>query len=140
MQHFTPVAAVIGGTMIGAATVLYLVLNGRYAGISGILRGAAFGDPERSLDLSFVAGLVVAGFAARWVAPHAFGAGTSPWWIVAAGGLLVGMGTSLGGGCTSGHGVCGLGRLSVRSFVAVAVFLAAGIATASAMHVLGRAE
>ena len=134
MQHFTPVPALTGGIMIGAATVLYLLLNGRYAGISGIARSALFGDPDRSIDVSFVVGLLVAGLAAHWLAPQTLAPGTGPWWTLAVGGMLVGAGTALGGGCTSGHGVCGLGRLSLRSLVAVAVFVASGIATVAISH------
>ncbi len=128
MHDFTPVSALAGGLLIGIATVLYLVLTGRYAGISGILRGAAFGDADRTMDAVFVGGLVFGGavwFAAtRTSVPNA----SAPW-LVAAGGVFVGFGTSLGRGCTSGHGVCGLGRLSARSLVAVLTFVAAGIVT-----------
>ncbi len=129
MEHFTPVSAVIGGLMIGVATVLYLLLTGRYAGISGIMRGAVFGDPDRSTDVLFVIGLLLGGVAWRWVGPHETARAANSLWIAAVGGLLVGAGTSLGGGRTSGHGVCGLGRLSLRSLVAVVSFVAAGMVT-----------
>ena len=136
MHNFTPFSALAGGALIGIATVLYLVLTGRYAGISGILRGAAFGEPDRTMDALFVAGLVFGGavwFAAtRSSAPHA----NAPW-LVASGGILVGFGTSLGRGCTSGHGVCGLGRLSARSLVAVLTFVASGIVTVFVVRHMG---
>ena len=138
MHNLTPVSALAGGVLIGIATVLYLVLTGRYAGISGILRGAAFGDPDRVMDVLFAAGLVLGG--AAWFAV----AGTSPaaslhapWWLVAAGGAFVGFGTSMGRGCTSGHGVCGLGRLSRRSLVAVVVFVASGMITVFVVRHVG---
>ena len=130
MNHFTPISALIGGILIGTATVLYLWLTGRYAGLSGILRSAAFGDPDRKMDSLFTVGLIVGG--GLWFAfgPHApFVASTTSLWVVALAGVLVGFGTSLGNGCTSGHGVCGLGRLSLRSLVAVLAFMITGIAT-----------
>ena len=129
----------VGGVLIGLASVWLLVANGRIAGVSGILHGlseARAGD--RLWRAWFIAGLIVAGFA--W---HAF-AGPAPirqgfglGWVALAG-LLVGFGTRMSGGCTSGHGVCGLGRLSLRSLVAVAIFMAAGMAAAFVVrHLLG---
>ncbi len=129
----------VGGVLIGLASVWLLVANGRIAGVSGILHGlpeARAGD--RLWRAWFIAGLIVAGFA--W---HAF-AGPAPirqgfglGWVALAG-LLVGFGTRMSGGCTSGHGVCGLGRLSLRSLVAVAIFMAAGMAAAFVVrHPLG---
>jgi uncharacterized protein len=146
VENFTPLASTAGGVLIGVAAVWLLAANGRIAGVSGILHGLAAGvgaspPGERAWRLAFLAGLVAAGFA--W---HAF-AGPAParegfglGWVLAAG-FLVGLGTRLGGGCTSGHGVCGLGRFSLRSLVAVAIFMASGIATAVlARHVLGVAS
>src|SRR5713101_6594834 len=139
MHNFTPVASLIGGILIGLASVWLLAANGRIAGVSGILHGLFAQPPgDRLWRGFFISGLVVAGFA--W---HAF-SGAAParegfglGWAAAAG-LLVGFGTRIGGGCTSGHGVCGLGRLSARSLVAVAIFMATGIAAAViTRHVLG---
>ena len=137
MDNFTPVSALSGGVLIGLASVWLLAANGRIAGVSGILHGLFAQPPgERLWRAAFVAGLIAAGFA--W---HALYAGFA-WpplfagypareiglgWVAAAG-LLVGFGTRVGGGCTSGHGVCGLGRFSLRSLVAVMVFMAAGMA------------
>lgn len=137
MHDFTPISATIGGLLIGAAAVLFLLLTGRYAGISGIARGAAFGDPDRLVDVLFVVGLVIAGIVAALARPHA--ATLAPTLTAAiVGGLLVGIGTSFGRGCTSGHGVCGLGRLSLRSFSAVLAFVSAGMATVFVLrHVVG---
>lgn len=120
--------------MIGAATALYRWLTGRYAGISGIMRGAAFGDPDRSMDVLFVIGLLLGGVAWRLAVPREAVVAANSLWLVAAGGLFVGFGTSLGRGCTSGHGVCGLGRLSPRSLAAVASFVAAGMVTVYLVH------
>ena len=146
MENFTPVASLLGGVLIGLASVWLLAANGRIAGVSGILHGLAGGmraspPGDRLWRVLFIMGLVIAGFA--W---HAF-SGPAParegfglGWAAAAG-LLVGFGTRLGGGCTSGHGVCGLGRLSLRSLVAVAIFMATGIVTAVLVrHVLGIAS
>lgn len=127
---FTPFTALAGGALIGGATVLLLLMNGRIAGISGILGGLlkpAEGDV--AWRTAFVLGLLLA--------PGAFLlAGALPamqidagWGTLIAAGLLVGFGTRLGSGCTSGHGVCGLARLSPRSMVAVLAFMAAGFAT-----------
>ena len=127
-NHFTPWTSLAGGVLIGLAAAMLVLLNGRIAGISGIVGGlvaARRGDTARRV--AFVLGL----FAAPLVmllyatAPRLdAGAGTR---VVA--GLLVGLGTSYGSGCTSGHGVCGLSRLSPRSLVATAAFMAAGVAT-----------
>ena len=139
MENFTPVSALAGGLLIGIASVWLLAANGRIAGVSGILHGL-FAEPpgDRLWRASFIIGLLAAGFvwhafAGPAAAREDFGLG----WA-AAGGFLVGLGTRIGGGCTSGHGVCGIGRLSMRSLAAVAIFMAAGIASALAMrHVLG---
>lgn len=128
MQDFTPVSALAGGVLIGLAASLLLIANGRVAGISGILEGLLVpvrGDgPWRAL---FVAGLLLAGLGAVLLAPERIGASPrSPMTLVAAG-LLVGVGTHLARGCTSGHGVCGVSRLSPRSLLATAVFIASGM-------------
>ena len=129
MNNFTPLSALAGGVLIGLASVWLLAANGRIAGISGIVHGLFAPPPgDRGWRLAFLAGLLVAGF--LWLA--FFPGGTSSEGNLVAmafAGLLVGFGTRLGGGCTSGHGVCGLGRLSLRSLVAVIVFMAAGMAS-----------
>ena len=125
---FTPLSALIGGALIGlAATVLYAML-GRIAGVSGIVNSAVDDKSDRGWRIAFLLGLVVA--ASLWL----LGTGVAPRsgfplaWLIAAG-VLVGFGTRLGSGCTSGHGVCGLSRLSKRSLVAVLAFMGAGFAT-----------
>jgi uncharacterized membrane protein YedE/YeeE len=138
MNNFTPVTALAGGVLIGAASVWLLAANGRIAGVSGILHGLFAQPPgDRIWRTAFIAGLIVAG-----VAWHFFGLAPNPredfplGWAAAAG-LLVGFGTRVGGGCTSGHGVCGLGRFSLRSLAAVIVFMATGMAATFVMrHVL----
>jgi len=129
-MHFTPWTSLAGGLLIGLAVALFLLLNGRVLGISGIAGGllrARKGDA--GWRLAFLAGLLVA--PAVWalfrapVVPR-FDAG---WPLLVVAGLLVGWGTRHGSGCTSGHGVCGLSRLSPRSLVATLAFMGAGFAT-----------
>lgn len=135
--EFTPVSALIGGALIGAAAMLLLWSLGRVAGVSGIVNSALEQREGRAWRLAFVLGLVAGAgiwFMVSGAAPHA---GFALPWLVAAG-LLVGFGTRVGGGCTSGHGICGLARLSKRSLVAVAVFMGAGFATVYVLrHVTG---
>ena len=128
MANFTPVASLVGGILIGLASVWLLAANGRIAGVSGILHGLFAQPPgDRLWRAAFVAGLIVAGFAWHFLVGGFPSREIGLGWVAAAG-LLVGFGTRLGGGCTSGHGVCGLGRFSLRSLVAVVVFMAAGMA------------
>jgi uncharacterized membrane protein YedE/YeeE len=132
---FTPWTALAGGVLVGVAAAMFVLLNGRIAGISGIVGGLL--RPVRgdmAWRLAFVAGLVAAPLAyavfAQWPRPQidaGYGA------LVAAG-LLVGVGTRYASGCTSGHGVCGLSRLSPRSLAATAVFMGAGFLTVFLMR------
>ena len=143
MTHFTPLASIVGGLMIGLSASALLLLNGRIAGVSGILGQAiAPAEGQRGFRLAFLAGLVAGGVVLALVHPAAFdtpAAGSlAP---LVAGGLLVGVGTTLAGGCTSGHGVCGIARRSPRSIVATIVFMAAAVVTVFvSRHVLGGAS
>lgn len=131
MTDFTPYSAALGGALIGSAAVLLMMLNGRIAGISGIASGMMVAPVEDRLWRSlFVLGLIAAPLLYWSVvgAPPAFDLHAGPAFIIA-GGLLVGFGTRLGSGCTSGHGVCGVSRASARSILSTGVFMAAGIAT-----------
>ncbi|MEY2873700.1 MAG: hypothetical protein RLZZ373_1071 [Pseudomonadota bacterium] len=142
--HFTPGAALAGGALIGLATALYLLGSGRIAGIAGIvaeplntlLRGRSLAP--HTTRLLFVLGLLVAPWIWRLAAKlPPMQSGTSTVGLIAAG-LLVGYGSRMGNGCTSGHGVCGLSRLSLRSLVHVLVFMGAGFATVFiTRHLLG---
>ncbi len=129
-----------GGLLIGLAAALYLLLDGRIAGISGILGGALKGPQAAGFwrNLAFLFGLFLGPMLYRLAtgAPPAVHIDASLG-VLAAAGLLVGFGTRLGSGCTSGHGVCGLARLSPRSIAAVAVFMTAAIATVAIMNALG---
>ena len=133
-----PVLPVAGGILIGLAAIGLLALLGRVAGVSGIAWGALAG-PDREWRWMFVAGLILGASLLHSVtglqlpAPPA-----GPLWLAGLAGLLVGMGTRTGSGCTSGHGVCGIGRLSERSVVATVTFMSAGIATVFVIrHLLG---
>lgn len=122
--------ALAGGAMIGAASGLLLLTHGRIAGISGVTGSLLQARTrDRAWRLAFLGGLVAAGLVASVVAPSAVGASVRPLPIVIVAGLLVGYGTRLGGGCTSGHGVCGVSRLAARSLVAVATFMVTGALT-----------
>jgi len=127
---FTPATALIGGALIGAAAAAFVVFNGRIAGVSGILGGLL--SPARgdiAWRAAFVAGLVAAPLAyGVFAALPAIRVDTDIAVLIVAG-LLVGVGTRYGSGCTSGHGVCGISRLSPRSIVATLAFMAAGFAT-----------
>ena len=135
-------AALIGGTMIGLAAALMLAVNGRILGVSGIAAGllaAATSGGERMLRAAFLIGMLAGGLAIGRFLPQALpGALTSDHLVLGLAGLAVGFGTRLGGGCTSGHGVCGMARLSPRSLVATGVFMLLGIVTVFVIrHVLG---
>jgi uncharacterized protein len=123
-------SALLGGVLIGLAASIYWAANRRIAGVSGIVRAAVLGgaDGARGEPLAFLLGLVSAGALASIfrAPPAAVGQPIALLWL---GGLLVGFGTRVGGGCTSGHGVCGLSRLSGRSLVATLTFIAAGAIT-----------
>jgi uncharacterized membrane protein YedE/YeeE len=130
---FTPWLALAGGALIGLAAVLLMATLGRVAGISGILGQALSGaGVERTWRLAFLAGLLLAAWVVfQFVAPAHFTPRSDyPVALLIVAGLLVGYGTSLGSGCTSGHGVCGLARLSPRSLAATLVFMGVGVATA----------
>lgn len=144
--NFTPLSALIGGALIGIAAALLWLALGRIAGISGIL-GQAIGSlpgrgatgAERAWRLLFLLGLPLGAWAAvqfGWASLPS--APPTNLWLAVLGGLLVGFGTRLGAGCTSGHGICGLARLSPRSLVATLVFMAAGMASVFALrHLIG---
>lgn len=128
VEHPNIVGGLIGGLLIGLASLLLLVATGRIAGISGIVGGALRG-PDRGWRVSFVAGLLLAGgIGFQLLQDVELRMQASGAWLVAAG-LLVGLGTRIGSGCTSGHGVCGLGRRSPRSLAATGVFMGVGVLT-----------
>lgn len=132
MEYFTPLSALTGGVMIGLSVVMLMLFEGRIAGISGIVSKLfpPFTDKKLLSRAGFVLGLLLAPFAI-WLASGALpviSVPSNPLVMIAAG-LLVGFGAVLGSGCTSGHGVCGLSRLSPRSLLATSLFMAAGFIT-----------
>ena len=129
MTPFDPIPALAGGVLIGLGAVILALFNGRVAGISGILGGLLDGERANlAWRAAFIAGLVGAGFLGlKLVSPDVMIA--ADWPILIIGGLLVGIGTRLGSGCTSGHGVCGMARGSIRSIAATAVYIAVAVAT-----------
>jgi uncharacterized membrane protein YedE/YeeE len=135
----TYLQSLIGGGLIGLSAAMLLILNGRIAGVSGIVSGAIeYVSPERLSRILFLIGLVCGPLAylelfGVWPSARV----TTTAGLMLLGGLLVGFGTRLGSGCTSGHGVCGLARLSPRSLTAVVVFLCTGILTVFVMRKFG---
>jgi len=140
MANFTPISAAIGGALIGISAVLLMLLNGRIAGITGIFAGLI--DPvstDRAWRATFIVGLIAAPLSAALLGypipiPHM----PTSFATIAVAGLLVGFGTRLSNGCTSGHGICGIARLSPRSITATAIFMAAAIVVvAVTRHAVG---
>ena len=140
MYNFTPVSALIGGVIIGLSVVLYFYSTGRLAGISGIFENAISNSSKRTSNVLFLVGIVVGPMLIYYLIlpnkPIAFEI-TNSYLLIVIGGFLVGFGTRLGGGCTSGHGICGIGRLSVNSMIATAIFVATGIITVFILQQLG---
>lgn len=139
MASFNPIGALLGGGLIGLASVLLMMLTGRIAGISGILGGCLTPSSDRLWRFAFIVGLLLAPVASGLLGyPRPAPLMPASWVMIAIAGLLVGLGARLGGGCTSGHGVCGVARLSVRSIVATAIFMASALVVVAIMrHGLG---
>ena len=128
--HFTPLESAIGGVVIGAAASMLILFCGRVAGISGILGGVlSRANNDNGWRIAFLLGMVLSPVLWRLVAPLPAVSITASWPMLVVAGLLVGVGTRYGSGCTSGHGVCGLSRLSVRSLIATLTFMAAAFIT-----------
>jgi uncharacterized membrane protein YedE/YeeE len=128
MHNFTPIPSLIGGILIGLSAATMLLMNGKIAGISGIFAGLLRPIKGDTLWKScFVAGLVAGGMLLKVFLPTAYKFGVvRPYGMLVVAGFLVGFGTRLGNGCTSGHGICGISRLSPRSMVATATFITTG--------------
>ena len=125
-----------GGLLLGSSAIWLLLSLGRIAGISGIVWGSLAG-PDRGWRWLFLAGLAVGGLMTHWLIGQPIPEESdAPLWIIIISGLLVGWGTRMGGGCTSGHGVCGLGRRSQRSLVATATFMTLGVLTVLVLQIL----
>lgn len=137
MHNLTPLSGFLGGALIGLAAALLMVLTGRIAGISGIFGGLiAPGAGDRGWRIAFVAGLIAAPLLASFFTNASLPSPAMPasMIVIAVAGLLVGIGSRMGGGCTSGHGVCGIARFSARSLIATAIFMAAAIPTVAVVR------
>jgi uncharacterized membrane protein YedE/YeeE len=138
MTEFTPYSELAGGLLIGLSASLLLIGYGRITGISGIASQLLLGKSgDRAWRAAFLAGLLLAGIVAARLSPGVFSASPRSLAAVAGAGLLVGIGTRLGSGCTSGHGVCGLSRLSPRSLVATLTFIVSGVVTVTLLRWIG---
>jgi uncharacterized membrane protein YedE/YeeE len=140
LNHFTPYASFAGGILIGIAAAMLILFNGRIAGVSGILGQALNGGIVRDnlWRIAFVMGIIAAPALWQiWVGEIEINIQTNALWLMIAG-LFVGVGTSYGSGCTSGHGICGISRFSMRSVIATLSFMLTGMVTVYIMrHILG---
>ena len=135
--NFTPISAFVGGILIGLAVIIFLVGNGRIAGISGIVDNLFFSKDNRIDNILFIVGVILGPIiyqaVTKSVIPFSL---TNSIPIIILGGIFVGLGTKIGSGCTSGHGICGISRFSIRSIVATLVFLTTGVLTVLIMRII----
>ena len=127
--NFTPVSAFVGGSLIGFAAFLFFVFNGRIAGVSSIASDSIIKNENRFDNILFLSGLIIGPVIYSLSGKSIESVLTNSFALLIAGGLLVGFGTKLGNGCTSGHGVCGISRFSIRSIVATIAFITTGVIT-----------
>jgi uncharacterized membrane protein YedE/YeeE len=140
VHDFTPVQALVGGVLIATSLAIMLIATGRIAGMSGLFAGLLAGKRGDWVWRAwFIAGMLIVGVAFQLARPETFDSGARiPLWLVAVSGGIVGLGTRASNGCTSGHGLCGMSRLSKRSIVATIVFFAFGVATATISGIVVR--
>ena len=135
--NFTPIPAFVGGILIGLAVIIFLIGNGRIAGISGIVDNLFFSKNNRLDNILFIVGVILGPIiyqtVTKSIIPFTI---TTSIPVVILGGIFVGMGTKIGSGCTSGHGICGISRFSIRSIVATLVFLTTGTLTVLVMRII----
>ena len=135
--NFTPIPAFVGGMLIGLAVIIFLVGNGRIAGISGIVDNLFFSKNNRLDNILFIVGVILGPIiyqtVTKSIIPFTI---TTSIPVVILGGIFVGVGTKIGSGCTSGHGICGISRFSIRSIVATSVFLTTGVLTVLVMRII----
>ena len=127
--NFTPVSAFVGGSLIGFAAFLFFVFNGRIAGVSSIASDSIIKNENRFDNILFLSGLIIGPVIYSLSGKDIESVLTNSFPLLIAGGLLVGFGTKIGNGCTSGHGVCGISRFSIRSIVATIAFITTGVIT-----------
>jgi len=137
MTDFTPIPALLGGALLGAAALILLKFNGRIAGISGIVKNIFKSNNDNGWRYCFIAGIILSPLFLK-INDHEneITLGAS-WTVIIIAGLLVGLGSALGSGCTSGHGICGLGRLSKRSIIATLTFMSTAVLTVFVMGFRG---
>lgn len=134
MENFTPISALIGGSLIGLGALILFIYSGRIAGVSGIVSNALFSARHRQWRIAFLLGLITGPLLlSQLMTDFSYSTPELSWQVIVAG-LLVGLGTAWGNGCTTGHGICGISRLSPRSIVATVIFMAVGIAVATLFH------
>ena len=135
--NFTPIPAFVGGIIIGLAVIIFLVGNGRLAGISGIVDNLFFSKNNRLDNILFIVGIILGPTiyqtVTKSIIPFTI---TTSIPVIILGGIFVGVGTKIGSGCTSGHGICGISRFSIRSIVATLVFLTTGTLTVLVMRII----
>ena len=138
MYNFTPLSALIGGLIIGCAVILFFYTTGRLAGISGIFANAFTSRSHKSSNLLFLLGLVLGplGYFYFIKATVNFEI-TNSYFLIIIAGFLVGLGTRMGGGCTSGHGICGISRFSIRSIISTITFIISGMLTVFILQQFG---
>jgi len=137
MNNFTPISALLGGILIGLSVALYFYTTGRLAGISGIFANAITNQTKRLSNIFFLFGLVLGPLLFSFTKePIAFNI-THSYLLIITGGFLVGLGTRLSDGCTSGHGICGISRLSISSIIATVIFIVTGMLTVVILQQFG---
>jgi uncharacterized protein len=134
MENFTPVSALLGGALIGLGALLLYIFSGRIAGISGIASSALFNAQGRGWRMAFILGILIGPLLVTTVVTDFSFSTPELGWQVIAGGLLVGIGTGWGSGCTSGHGICGVSRMSPRSITATLIFMLSGMLIATILY------
>ncbi|MDV3249808.1 YeeE/YedE family protein [Devosia sp. BK] len=136
---FTPLQALLGGSLIGASAVALMALHGRIAGITGILTGLVLPKGDWDWRLAFLIGAIAAPLMILLLTGSTLPLQAElPYWAITLGGLLVGIGVTFGGGCTSGHGICGIARLAARSILATLIFMLTTFVTVFVVrHILG---
>ena len=127
--NFTPISAFVGGSLIGFAAFLFFIFNGRIAGVSSIASDSIIKNENRFDNILFLSGLIIGPVIYSLSGNDIESVLTNSFPLLIAGGLLVGFGTKIGNGCTSGHGVCGISRISIRSIVATIAFITTGVIT-----------
>jgi len=139
LENFTPISALLGGALIGLSVSILLLLNGRMAGISGIMSGLIKPTKHHIWRFLFLGGLIIGAFIFQQLSPDPLVLRENyPLGLIIIGGFLVGLGTKMGSGCTSGHGICGIANLSVRSIAATITFMLSGMLTVFIIkHILG---